>query len=314
MINNAIIITGPTASGKSSLAIEIAKQMNGVIINADSMQIYKELSIITARPSKKDEKKVTHALYGVISGFEECDAAKWSLLTADEMSKAWSNGQIPIITGGTGMYIKSLIDGMSPIPDIDESVRSDTRNLVQEIGASGLYDMLRQQDEETAIKLKPNDTQRITRAWEVLQSTGKPMSYWRKQPNIPIIEANYFTIVFTPDREILYNRCNARFEKMLKEDGAIDEVKKLMSLDIPKTNTIMKAIGVPEVINYIKGNITIDEAIEKASRATRNYAKRQLTWLRNQVNADITVTDTTPTLDYKIMIEKISSWLNNEGD
>lgn len=314
MINNAIIIAGPTASGKSNLAIEIAKQINGTIINADSMQVYKELSVITARPSNEDKNLVPHTLYGVISGFEECDAAKWSAMAAEEMRQAWNKGRIPIITGGTGMYIKSLTDGMSSIPDIDETIRIKTRELANKIGATGLYDMLRKQDEETANKLKPNDIQRITRAWEVLQSTGRPMSYWRKQPNIPVIESNYFTIVFTPDREVLYNRCNARFAKMLKQDGAIDEVKNLMSLDIPETNTIMKAIGVPEVIEYIKGNITIDEAIEKASQATRNYAKRQLTWLRNQVNADITITDITSPLDYKIMIEKIRSWLNNGSD
>ncbi|MCP4393693.1 MAG: tRNA (adenosine(37)-N6)-dimethylallyltransferase MiaA [Alphaproteobacteria bacterium] len=311
MKQNALIVAGPTASGKSSLAIKLAKELNGVIINADSMQIYKELSIITARPSPKDGATVPHTLYGAISGFEECDAAKWCGLAASEMKRTWNNGKLPIITGGTGMYIKSLTDGLSPIPDIDETIRTETRALADEIGAAALHEQLHQHDKATADRLKPNDAQRICRAWEVLKSTGKPMSYWRSQPNTPVISANFFTIVLAPDRNILYQRCNNRFEKMLKEDGAIEEIKNLISLNIPKTNTIMKALGVPEVIDYLNGNINIDEAISKASQTTRNYAKRQLTWLRNQVKADITIENGISPLDYKIMIEKITTELDN---
>ncbi len=267
----AIVIYGPTASGKSALAIDIAKEKNGIIVNSDSLQVYKDLRILTACPPDEDLEQVPHFLYNVLYGNENCTAIKYIEMLKDLLE---TQEQLPIIVGGTGLYIKALIEGLSKTPDIPDEIRNKARTLpFEEILA-----VVEENDPDFALK----DEQRVRRAYEIFMASGKPYSYWRNLPPEKILDLDIELIKLIPEREILYDRCNRRFEIML-ESGAIEEVKELLTKNYAPTATIMKAIGIDEIRRFLAGEITREEVITLASTKTRHYAKRQITWANSQL-------------------------------
>ena len=283
--NPILIIAGPTASGKSGLALATAIEFDGVIINADSMQIYQQLRILTARPSESDLAEAPHKLYGVLPAAQVCSVGIWREMAIAEIKAAWNAGKLPILVGGTGLYFKSLMEGLSHIPDISEDVRRETRARHAEIGGPAFHDELAAIDPASAARLNPGDTQRIIRAVEVFQATGRSLTEWHKDdPAIPPLGARYYVTVFEPPRDALYRACEARFDWMI-ENGALEEAEALIKLDMDRNLPAMKALGVAEISQYLAGDITLEEAIVHAKQVTRNYAKRQLTWFRNQINA-----------------------------
>ena len=277
------IITGPTASGKSALALSLAQKQNGVIINADSQQLYRDLRILTARPTPEEEAQAPHKLYGTLNGQDACSAGQWLNLVRMEIDWARKQGQLPIVVGGTGLYIKALISGIATMPDIPASIRAQAISDYDAMGKDAFADRLKWVDPEFFTRLKTYDRQRLTRAWEVWLGSGKPLSWWHAQPTTPPYPPEDITLqIVTIPREDLYARCNARFETMIGQ-GAIEEVQQLQSLNLPETVPIMKSVGVPELSAYLRGETTLETAIATAQQATRHYAKRQLTWYRNQL-------------------------------
>lgn len=276
---NVIILCGPTASGKSALALKLARQADGVIINADSMQVYAGIPIVTAAPSAEDMAHAPHRLFGYMDPATPCSVAMWLEAARIAVYETWQEGKTPIIVGGTGMYIKALLNGIVAIPDISPFIRQEARAL----GREAAYTTLQRHDPETASRLKPGDTQRIVRAYEVWRETGKPLSYWQAQPPLlPLPDARFITCALDIPRDTLYQRCNQRLLAML-ENGALEEINALLSRNLSSDLPAMRAVGVPELIRYIQGEWTIEYATEKAQQSTRNYAKRQLTWLRHQL-------------------------------
>ena len=274
-------ICAPTATGKSSLAIRLAKKIGGVIINADSMQVYSNLEILTARPSKYDHNQVEHLLYGHIDGSKRYNVAKW----CNDISviiKNYQKNNIPlIIVGGTGMYIDLLINGLVDIPAINESYKKKSGNLLKKIGLENFIKQIKIFDFESLQNITLNDTSRIRRIWEVYNATGNTYSYWKKKENKKFInDFNYKIFLFTPDRKRIYEKVNNRFIKMIGS-GAIKEVQELLKLNLDKSLPVMRAHGVPEITNFLNKNYTLDECIAKGQQVTRNYVKRQLTWWRS---------------------------------
>ena len=286
----AIVIGGPTASGKSALAVDLAEELGGTVINADSMQVYRELDIITARPDPADLKRAPHRLYGFLGAAEVCSAALWREHALAEIHKAAQAGRVPIICGGTGLYLRALTHGLSEMPEVSPDVRAEARALHAEIGGAELRKRLSEGDPVLAARLHDGDSQRLIRAWEVLQSTGQPLSVWQERPALPPEGVTFFTVTLLPDRASLYRNCDGRFEKML-ERGALQEVEALMELDLDPALPAMKALGVPQLIDFINGNMPREECIRIAQRDTRRYAKRQMTWFRNQVHANLTLSE-----------------------
>ena len=273
----ALVIFGPTASGKSSKAIQVAKKYNSTIINADSIQVYKELRLITSRPSIEDEKNFDHKLYGFLQGDQNCTVSMWLELIKKEIKACFENNKLPIIVGGTGMYLKSLIDGISMIPNIPISVKEETKKKVQEKGLKYIYEILL--NENAGLKINPNDTQRIQRAYNVFVSTGKMIEEWNKK-NKKIIEDLEFDIFIQNfDRSEIYKNSESRFDKML-ESGGVDEVKKILEMNYDPNLSIMKAIGVREISKYLNKEISLLDASNLAKQKTRNYIKRQITWIK----------------------------------
>ena len=268
------------------MAMDVAERFQGTVINADSMQVYKELRVVTARPSIEDVKRVPHRLFGILDGRESCSAGHWTGLAVDEIRAAWEQGRLPILVGGTGMYLQALSEGMSPIPDIPGSVRDQARVRYETLGAEAFHAEVARLDPDTAARLPVGDTQRLLRAWEVTTHTGRAFSAWQSEPRIkPLPSARFATIALEPPRAELYAAIERRFSHMV-EEGALDEVRDLLALDIPADLPVMKAIGVPELAAFVRGEMTLEDAIAEAQKLSRNYAKRQLTWVRNQVHAD----------------------------
>lgn len=279
-----LVVGGPTASGKSALALDIAEEFNGVVINADSMQIYKGLPIITACPAPADEARVPHRLYQHMDVTDTCSAGFWEKLCIQEIQTAWQNNQLPVVTGGTGLYIKTLMEGISKLPDVPDPIRTNIRRRCEEEGVDVLYEELRAKDPEMGERLKPKDAQRICRALEVLETTGRSLAALQREikPK-PTLDATYICDVIMPPRDVLYDRCNQRFDLMI-DGGAIDEVRALADLNLDPKLPAMKALGVPELLSYVKGDSTLEEARLAAQMQTRRFAKRQCTWFRNQIS------------------------------
>lgn len=285
-MKQVILIAGPTASGKSALSIELAKKYNGVVINADSMQVYKDLRVITARPSVDEENIVPHRLYGVVDGANAFSAMDWSRLAMDEVNAAWAEGQTPILVGGTGMYFRTLLDGMAQIPDIDPDIRKAVRLEAEKFGSEKLHLELTACDPVTAERLAPGDSQRVSRAIEVFRSSGKPISQWQEDTKPGPLddldkEGAVGKYVLDWPREELYRRCDLRFDLMM-EEGALDEVKALLGRGLDESLPVMKSLGVPSLIEYLRGNIDFETSKEDSKTQTRRFAKRQMTWFRNQ--------------------------------
>ncbi|WP_417460117.1 tRNA (adenosine(37)-N6)-dimethylallyltransferase MiaA [Kordiimonas sp.] len=285
-MKRALFIAGPTASGKSALSLRLAEDLNGVIINADSMQVYKGLRVITARPSAEEEARAPHRLYGFLDGAEVCSAAFWAERAMEEITKAWEQDQTPIVIGGTGMYFKVLLSGIAVIPDIPDDIRASVRHRCASEGSDVLHTELMALDEVTATRLAPGDSQRICRALEVVKATGRPISAWQADtkpgPMQRYDEDGALTkLVLDPPRDVLYDRCNQRFDIMLDE-GAMDEVQALMARNLEQSLPVMRSLGVPQLMGYLKGELPLEDAVEDAKMQTRRFAKRQLTWFRNQ--------------------------------
>lgn len=282
------IIAGPTASGKTGRAIELAQEKDGVIINADSMQIYDALPTLTAQPSTQEKASAPHELFAVMHPSEICSAQMWRELALRQIYETGDQGKTPIIAGGTGFYLKALMEGFSPIPDIAPEVREQGTILQQELGNPGFHEELAKHDPVMAQRLNPNDTQRLIRAWEVLEGTGKSLSYWQEQPPTGAPEGLKFHIeIIMPERDILYGRCNRRFDQMIK-NGALEEVKALdeaiQNKDVSPDASITHALGFIPLRDYIHGKLPLEGAVDRSKQETRNYAKRQITWLRNQLS------------------------------
>jgi len=282
-----LIVCGPTASGKSALALDIARTFDGVVINADSMQVYRELRILTARPDDAELTQAPHRLYGIVSVTDVFSAGRWRKLAVAEIRAAHGAGKLPIICGGTGFYIRALTEGLSEMPAIPANIRSATRQYIKNIGNDAGYRDLAERDPKSAAQLNPGDTQRVMRALEVLEATGRSLADWQADAKTtPDTDWRFHTILIEPDRSELNHAIEKRFQQMIGQ-GALDEVASLDGIDgdLPA----LKAVGVPDLRLHLADQMSLDEAVARAQTATRRFAKRQTTWFRNQIIADISI-------------------------
>ncbi len=274
-------VLGPTASGKSKFALSLAKKLNGEIINADSMQIYKELSILTARPTIHDQKKINHHLYGFVKGEIRFNVQKWCEEASTKINYLIDKNITPILVGGTGLYIESLINGIVSIPFIPEKVKKESEKMILKIGKENFFNLVKEHDVDAMKNISPNDIQRIRRIWEVNFFTKKKFSEWKQNKNKKLINlGDYKILLFLPERKENYKRVDNRTHLMMK-NGAIDEVENLLKLNYNNSLPIMKAHGVPEIQSYLNNEVSIEECISKIQQVTRNYVKRQHTWWRS---------------------------------
>lgn len=277
------LIAGPTASGKSDVAVRLAQALQGqgthaVAINADSAQVYADLAVLSARPTPQEMQGIEHRLFGSWDGAEACSAADWALAAQQAIAETHAGGGVPILVGGTGLYIRTLLDGIAPIPAIDPAVRQDVRAMA----TADAYAALQRLDPARAAVLAPADTARIARSLEVVRSTGQTLADWQATKTGGIGQTvTLHPVILLPDRAELYARCDLRFARML-EQGAIAEVEALLARQLDPALPVMRAIGVAEIARYLRGECTLDEARARGSQATRNYAKRQYTWFRRQ--------------------------------
>lgn len=282
-MKSTILIAGPTASGKSHLALELARRLDGVIINADSMQVYRELRVLTARPDLQEEALAPHRLYGIISACRRFSVSQWLDMTVTEIETARGSGQVPIVVGGTGLYFQALTEGIAKIPDIPSNIRKRARTLLGTKGASGVFAVLKVRDPVMAERLKSTDSQRLVRALEVMEGTGISLAEWQARPvSAPLSPGSWQGFVLNQPRSELYSRCDRRFEQML-DHGALDEVKNLWDLNLDPSLPAMKALGVQVLIKLIRGEIDKSSAVALAQQSTRRYAKRQMTWFQNKM-------------------------------
>lgn len=280
---SVIVIAGPTASGKSKFALDLALEYGGVIINADASQIYKGIPIISAAPTEEDKQKVDHLLYEIFKPEKNGSVSEWLKLVVDAIKDVWSKGKLPIVVGGTGFYIESLVKGVSPIPETKLEIKERVRETLEREGVSGIYDELKRYDPKGAARVNSNDTTRVRRALEIFLDTGKSIDEWFAEPLINYIpEADFKIIALLPQLSDLEDKCSLRFDLMM-QNGALEEVMALREKNLDKNLPVMKAIGVPELISYLNDECSLEEAIKQAKLHTRQYAKRQLTWFRNRL-------------------------------
>jgi tRNA dimethylallyltransferase len=281
--SNAVLIAGPTASGKSALALELAQSTGGVIINADSMQVYRDLRVITARPSPEEEARVPHRLYGHVDAAVNFSAGHWVVDGAAVLKEARAQDRLAIFTGGSGLYFKALTRGLSAVPPIPIEIRDGVRTRLERDGVEALHAELARRDPASAERLKPRDRTRIARALEVIEATGRSLTDWHRDGLPPLLPPGTFRALFLePDRDALYARIDARFDEMLKA-GALQEVAALAARGLDPLPPAMKAHGVPALIRHLRGEITLEEAAVIGRADTRHYAKRQFTWFRHQL-------------------------------
>lgn len=278
-----MLIAGPTASGKSALALDLAERLGGTIINADSMQVYRDLRIITARPTPEEEARVPHRLYGHTDAAENYSVGRWIGDVKAALGEAVAQRRLPILVGGTGLYFKALTTGLAAVPPIPADIRAEVRSRLQRDGAPALHKELVRLDPETAQRVMINDRSRISRALEVVAATGRPLSDWHREGLPPVISSEHATKLFiTCERKELVRRIEMRFEAMLKA-GVLEEVRLLDKRNLDPTLPATKAHGVPWLRRHLNSEISLDEAAAGSVMDTRRYAKRQLTWFRNQM-------------------------------
>jgi tRNA dimethylallyltransferase len=277
-----MMIAGPTASGKSALAAAVAAAWGGTVINADSMQVYRELEVLSARPGGAELAQAPHRLYGVLSGSEACSVGRWRELALAEVEAALAAGRLPILAGGTGLYLKAFAEGLNEIPEVPAALRAAARAELAELGAEAFHARLAGRDPVMAGRLAPADRQRLLRAWEVLQATGRSLADWQAAPAAPA-PYRFARLCLLPPRQAIYAACDARLAAMVEAGSAQAEVRALLTLGLDAALPVMKAVGVPELAGYLAGETDLAAALARAQQATRNYAKRQVTWLRHQV-------------------------------
>jgi tRNA dimethylallyltransferase len=281
--DKAVLIAGPTASGKSALALALAETRNGTVINTDSMQVYRDLRVLTARPTPDEERRAPHRLYGTIDAAVNFSAGAWIADAAKMLAQARAQSRLPIFVGGSGLYLKALTRGLSAVPPIPAYVREEVRARLQRDGVEALHALLIQRDPASAERLEPRDRTRVARALEVIEATGRSLIDWHRDGLPPLLPPGQFTAVFlAPDRDQLYARIDARFDAMLQA-GALDEVAALASRKLDPLLPAMKAHGVPALIRHLAGEFTLEEAAMIGRADTRHYAKRQFTWFRHQL-------------------------------
>ena len=278
-----ILIAGPTASGKSALALLAAEKYGGVVINADAMQVYRDLRIITARPTPEEEARVPHRLYGHIDAAENYSVGRWCVDAAAALAEARRDGRVAIVVGGTGLYFKALTRGLAAVPPIPAEIRDLVRARLANEGSAALHSELKERDPAAAARLMPGDRTRVSRALEVVLATGRSLLDWHKAGNPVGLDPSGATKLFlAPGREALLRRIDARFDAMIAA-GALEEVRALAARHLSPELPAMKAHGVPWLIRHLNGEISVAEAVEGGKRDTRRYTKRQATWFRNQL-------------------------------
>ena len=281
-----VLIAGPTASGKSRLAVALAEALGefggGRIVNADALQVYRELRIVTARPGAADEAREPHGRYGVLSALDVCSAARWRGMAMAEIRAAHADGAVPIVVGGSGLYFKVLTEGIAAVPEIPEEVRREGRSRLAQLGAAGLHAEIAAADGESAAAIAPGDSQRVVRAWEVLEATGDSLLAWQRRAGPPEpLPGPVARLVLLPPREDVYAAASARVVRMVA-DGALDEVAAFARLDPAPDLPAARALGVPEFRAVLAGGLRIEDAVAAIQRGSRRYAKRQFTWYRHQ--------------------------------
>ncbi|MGH6768110.1 MAG: tRNA (adenosine(37)-N6)-dimethylallyltransferase MiaA [Xanthobacteraceae bacterium] len=282
-VPQAILLAGPTASGKSALALRLAEALGGTVVNADSMQVYRDLCIITARPSLEEEARAPHRLYGHIDAAENYSVGRWCVDAQAAIAEAGRAGRVPILIGGTGLYFKALTQGLAAVPPVPAAIRAKVRERLKSEGVAALHADLAERDPAAAQRLMPNDRSRITRALEVVLATGRPLADWHREGMPPSVDAGRAVKIFLAvDRAELYRRIGVRFDAMLAA-GAMEEVRSLAARGLDPWLPAMKAHGVPWLIRHLRGEISLDEAAEGGKRDTRRYTKRQATWFRHQL-------------------------------
>jgi tRNA dimethylallyltransferase len=278
-MRHALIVAGPTCSGKSALALALAERLGGVVINADAMQVYRELRVLTARPTAADVARAPHALYGIRPAAEPGSVAWWREAALDEMAQAGENGRLPILCGGSGMYLAALTGGIAPIPDSGAAARNEARQYLAELGAPGLHARLAEHDPTTAARLHPEDSQRVARAWEVWRGTGRGLAAWQNE-RAPPLPWRFTALHLDPDRTTLRAAIAHRFAAMLAQD-ALGEVAALCAQNLDPALPAMRAHGVPELAAHLRGALSLAEATQRAILVTGQYTKRQATWFRH---------------------------------
>jgi tRNA dimethylallyltransferase len=277
-----ILVAGPTASGKSALALALARSLDGTLVNADSMQVYRDLRVLTARPGPDEEALAPHRLYGVIDAAEPCSAGRWRALATAAIAASRAEGRVPILVGGTGLYIHALVHGLAAVPPIPDWVREEARRRHAQLGASAFHAALAERDPEAAERLSPGDRQRAIRAYEVVTATGRTLGAWQRDAAPDGNATDIAAIVLLPPRAAHYAACEARFAAMM-ERGAPAEVAALVARRLAPDLPAMKAVGVREISAWLDGQTSRDEAVAAAQQATRRYVKRQTTWLRHRM-------------------------------
>ncbi len=277
---DAVLIAGPTASGKSALALKVARDYGGAVINADAMQIYRELRVLSARPAAAEEAEAPHYLYGFVSAFEPFSVGRWLDAARAALDDVRAKGLTPIVVGGTGLYFAGLLDGLSPIPEIHASIRVEARQKLAELGNERFHAALAARDPVMGARLKTGDSQRLVRAWEVIEATGQSLGEWQALKGEPVLTGDLARFVLKPNRDWLIERIGRRFHQMM-EQGALDEALALRGIsgDLPAA----RALGVPSLLAHLEGRLTLEHAVEQAITQTRQYAKRQMTWFRHQM-------------------------------
>ena len=282
---SVILIAGPTASGKSALALELAAAFDGAIINADSLQVYRDLRILTARPDAAALARAPHQLYGYLDAAARGSVGQWRELAHAEIKAAHAAGRLPIVVGGTGLYLRALQHGLAAIPPIPPPIRAEAADLHRALGGAAFRERLAALDPAAASRLPAGDRQRLVRAFEVVRATGVPIGEWQAGRAMPA-PYRFASILMMPPRQALYAACDARFREMIAR-GALDEVAALGRRGLDPQLPLMKALGIPDLLRHARGEVALDEAIRLAQRATRRYAKRQTTWFRHQMSADL---------------------------
>lgn len=277
-----VVLGGATASGKSALARDIALEFGGTVINADSMQVYRELDVVTARPPAEDLAAVPHRLYGYMSGRDRCSVGAWLDAAHAEVDHALAAGRLPVLVGGTGLYLRAFMEGLADIPEIPATVTSEGNDILDAGGTADLQARLQEIDPAAAAALPPGDPQRLLRAWAVMRHTGRSLLDWQADPPARATPHQVVPLLLLPDRAETYARCNQRFAWMV-DHGAADEVQALLDMNLAPDLPVMKAVGVPEIAAWLAGETSRSQMIAAGQQATRRYAKRQYTWFRHQM-------------------------------